>query len=181
MARDSNLLVLDEPTNDLDMETLDLLQELIETYEGTVLLVSHDRDFLDRIASTTIAMEGNGRCTVYAGGYSDMLVQRGEGVVPKTAPRRSVEKSEKPRPATTSRKLTFRQENQLRELPGELERLAADIARLEQLLGDPELFARSPDKFHKATSALESRQTALEAAEEDWLELATLQEELKAR
>ncbi len=175
MARESNVLVLDEPTNDLDIETLDLLQELLDDYDGTVLLVSHDRDFLDRVATTTIAMEGNGRATVYAGGWSDYQAQKGEDAQPESAKKGA---KTKPKPAELKSasqakpKLSFTEKHRLEELPKELERLEAEIAKLEELLADPELFTREPVKFKKATEALTTRQEALEQAEEEWLELA---------
>jgi ATP-binding cassette subfamily F protein uup len=179
MAKDSNLLVLDEPTNDLDVETLDLLQELIADYEGTVILVSHDRDFLDRVATTSVAMEGDGRATVYAGGWTDHLAQRGAG--PDGAPA-AKPKAPGPAPRPDTRpdarpgKLSFRQAHRLETLPAEIDRLTAEIAKLEGLLADPELFTREPAKFHKATEALLQRQTALAAAEEEWLTLEELRE-----
>ncbi|WP_261396910.1 ABC-F family ATP-binding cassette domain-containing protein [Leisingera aquaemixtae] len=171
MARSSNLLVLDEPTNDLDVETLDLLQELLDNYDGTVLLVSHDRDFLDRVATTTIAMEGNGRATAYAGGWSDYIAQRG--------PLEAVEKAEKVKPAKPKPKqesqpkdgLSFKEKHRLEALPAEIERLEAEIGKLQELMSDPELFTREPVKFKKATEALVERQEKLAAAEEEWLEL----------
>jgi len=173
MARESNLLVLDEPTNDLDIETLDLLQELLDDYDGTVLLVSHDRDFLDRVASTTIAMEGDGHATAYAGGWSDYRAQRGRD---DTAP---VEiKSEKTEVKTAkskqgkSSKLSFTDKHRLEELPEVIARLEAEIAKLEGLLADADLFTREPVKFKKATEALTARQEALTLAEEEWLTLA---------
>ena len=174
MARESNVLVLDEPTNDLDIETLDLLQELLDDYDGTVLLVSHDRDFLDRVATTTIAMEGNGQATVYAGGWSDYQAQKGADAThqdgkkdAKTISKKSELKSKSP----AKPKLSFTEKHRLEELPKELERLESEIAKLEQLLADPELFTRDPVKFKKATEALTTRQEALEKAEEEWLTL----------
>ena len=171
-ARTSNLLVLDEPTNDLDVETLDLLQELLGNYDGTVLLVSHDRDFLDRVTATTIAMEGDGRATVYAGGWSDYISQRGGAVAgavedkAKPAPR----KVENPKSAPKSG-LSFTEKHRLEALPNEISRLEAEIAKLTELLSDPELFATNPVKFNKATEALVERQDKLDAAETEWLEL----------
>ena len=172
MAQESNLLVLDEPTNDLDVETLDLLQEILGDYDGTVLLVSHDRDFIDRVASTTIAMEGDGRAVIYAGGYSDYRAQRGAPDAP--------EKIEKPKASApqvkqetkkVSQGLTFTEKHRLEELPSVIERLEAEIARLGVLLADPELFTREPVKFKKATEMLAERQKSLGAAEEEWLML----------
>ena len=169
MARSSNFLVLDEPTNDLDVETLDLLQELLETYDGTVVLVSHDRDFLDRVAATTIAMEGDGRATVYAGGWSDYLSQRGqddfaESVVKAKA---GAAKGAGSKPEKSG--LSFTQRHRLEILPEEIARLEAEIGKLETLLGDATLFTENPAKFQKATDALLERHDKLSAAEEEWL------------
>ncbi len=175
MARDNNLLVLDEPTNDLDIETLDLLQELLGDFPGTVLLVSHDRDFLDRVATTTIAMEGDGNATAYPGGWSDYRRQRADIVA---TPARTAEKPKtNTSPATTpaaqpqKTKLSFSEKHRLDTLPAEIEKLEGEIAKLTQLMADPDLFARDPAKFDKATKALADRQTALEAAEEEWMVL----------
>ncbi|WP_341366215.1 ATP-binding cassette domain-containing protein [Yoonia sp. BS5-3] len=172
MARESNLLVLDEPTNDLDIETLDLLQDILGEYDGTVLLVSHDRDFLDRVATTTIAMEGNGQAVVYAGGWSDYRAQRGGDFAeapeaPKPAPKK--EKQAEKKQAASG--LSFTERHRLEALPAEIDRLTAEIAKLEELLADPDLFTREPVKFQKATDALVARQIALGAAEDEWLEL----------
>ncbi len=173
MARESNLLVLDEPTNDLDIETLDLLQELLADYEGTALLVSHDRDFLDRVATSVIALEGDGAAIEYAGGWSDYRSQRGEGPAAakpeKPAPKAGARPVAAERPAV--RKLGFKETHRLSVLPAEMERLSAEIAKLENFLADPQLFSREPKKFAKATEALAERRAALDAAEEEWLEL----------
>ncbi len=170
MAHSSNLLVMDEPTNDLDVETLDLLQELLDDYDGTVLLVSHDRDFLDRVANTTVAMEGNGTATVYAGGWSDYIAQRtpseGEKAEKAKASKAKVKQESK---AKTG--LSFAEKHRLEKLPSEIERLEAEIAKLEELMADPELYTREPVKFQKATEALVQRQEKLSASEEEWLEL----------
>ncbi|TPE53662.1 ABC-F family ATP-binding cassette domain-containing protein [Amaricoccus solimangrovi] len=181
MAKDSNLLILDEPTNDLDVETLDLLQELIDDYEGTVLVVSHDRDFVDRVATTTVAMEGDGRATIYAGGWSDYQAQRppDAGPEPKAEPkpaRAAPREAPKPKPRG---KLGFAETHRLETLPGEIDRLTAEIGKLEALLADPALFTREPAKFRKATDALVARQGALHAAEEEWLRLEALREEIE--
>ena len=173
MARESNLLVLDEPTNDLDVESLDLLQELLDDYDGTVLLVSHDRDFLDRVATTTIAMEGQGRATVYAGGWSDYQEQRKEDQFLEAA---KVVEKQKPEKAPKSNNiapkpggLSFTEKHRLEALPAEIERLEAEIAKLSELLSDPELFSKEPVKFKKATEMLTERQEKLSSAEEEWL------------
>jgi len=179
-TRPSNLMVLDEPTNDLDFETLDLLQELIADYSGTVLLVSHDRDFLDRIVTSVIASEGEGRWTVYAGGYSDMLAQRGAARgEAKAAARPKGSGEERRKPQGASRKLSFKDKHALETLPGRMEMLEAEIARLEDRLADPGLYARDPDGFGKATAELTGKQTDLAEAEEEWLRLEMLREELE--
>ena len=187
MAKESNLLVLDEPTNDLDIETLDLLQELLDDYDGTVLLVSHDRDFLDRVAATTIAMEGDGRATVYAGGWTDYQAQRGEGggapgwnsvsydgkrkapEAPAAAPAATPVAT--PAKSAAKSKLSFTEKHRLEALPGVIDALEAEIAKLEDYLAAPDLFTKEPVKFRKATEALVQRQDALAAAEEEWLTL----------
>ncbi len=176
-AKDCNLLVLDEPTNDLDIETLDLLQDLIGGFEGTVLLVSHDRDFIDRIATTTLVMEGQGRATLYAGGWSDMLAQRGSapfGPAAPIAPPAPERRSPAPPPPPPPRRpgLSGAEKRRLDTLPAEIDRLAAEIGKLEGLLADPGLYAREPAKFAKATEMLTQRQQALAAAEAEWLDLA---------
>ena len=184
LAKPSNLLVLDEPTNDLDVETLDLLQELISDYEGTVLLVSHDRDFLDRIATTTIAMEGDGRAVAYAGGWSDYQAQRAEAApepvrTDKGKPGKRAAKAPPPAAAPAAkpaRKLGYREQQRLDALPGEIDRLTAEIAKLEEYLADPDLYTTAPQKFAKATEALTERQAGLDAAETEWLELEELRE-----
>ena len=173
MARESNLLVLDEPTNDLDIETLDLLQELLDDYDGTIILVSHDRDFLDRIATTTIAMEGNGRAVAYAGGWTDYRAQR-ESIMDAPVP--SAKSASKPASSAPALKeapsrLSFTEKHRLTELPDVISRLEGEIGKLETLMADPELFTREPVKFRKATEALTARQAALASAEEEWLSL----------
>ncbi len=178
LARPSNLLVLDEPTNDLDLETLDLLQEMLAEYAGTVLLVSHDRDFLDRVATSTLAAEGDGRWIEYAGGYSDMLPQRGDPAAASlTRPRAT---GARPAPRAASRKLSFKDKQSLQTLPGRMEALTREIARLQAVLADPDLYRRDPKAFAAATEALTGAERELAAAEERWLELELLREELEA-
>ncbi|MCU4653562.1 ATP-binding cassette domain-containing protein [Roseibacterium sp. SDUM158016] len=177
MARHSNLLVLDEPTNDLDVETLDLLQDALAAYEGTVLLVSHDRDFLDRVATVTVALEGEGRATVYAGGWSDMQAQRNAGAdietSEKPAPKKAPAAPARPTPpAKAVRKgLSFTEAHRLEALPAEIARLEAEIAKLAEFLSDPQVYATAPAKAEKAGAALAERQALLSAAEEEWLTL----------
>ena len=169
MARESNLLVLDEPTNDLDIETLDLLQELLDDYDGTVLLVSHDRDFLDRVATTTVAMEGNGKAMVYAGGWSDYQAQK-QADTPAPAQSKDKMKIEAKAPQKKEKSgLSFTEKHRLEALPSVIERLEGEIAKLETYLAAPDLYAKEPLKFQKATEALVERQSALSAAEEEWL------------
>ena len=172
MAKPSNLLVLDEPTNDLDVETLDLLQDILGEYDGTVLLVSHDRDFIDRVATTTIAMEGDGKATVYAGGWTDYQTQKALTEAPpaaeKTAPKKA---AEAPKEVAKKAGLTFTEKHRLESLPGILEKLEREIGKLHELLSDPDLFTREPVKFAKASEMLVEREAALAAAEEEWLTL----------
>jgi len=171
MAKESNILVMDEPTNDLDVETLDLLQELLDDYDGTVLLVSHDRDFLDRVATTTVAMEGDGHATVYAGGWSDYRAQRGEDA-PKKESKSKQKTSAVSKQATAPQEgLSFTEKHRLEALPGIIERLQAEISKLEEFMSDPEMFTKEPIKFQKATDALVERHNALSDAEEEWLVL----------
>ena len=176
LARPSNLMVLDEPTNDLDLETLDLLQDMLADYPGTVLLVSHDRDFLDRTVTSTLAAEGQGRWTEYAGGYTDMTRQRpapDDAASPRTRP--------KPGPGrTAARKMSFKDKQALDTLPAEMERLANRIAVAQRRLDDPDLFRRDKAKFAKASDELAEAQAGLAAAEERWLALELLREELGA-
>ena len=178
MARESNLLVLDEPTNDLDVETLDLLQELLEDYEGTILLVSHDRDFLDRVATTTIAMEGSGKATVYAGGWSDYQAQKkAEAPLVEKQAKNKINNSAQKIDNKRKSRLSFTETHRLEQLPDEIEKLGAEIGKLEEYLSNPALFSEEPLKFKKASEALAERQTALSAAEEEWLILAEKAEE----
>jgi ATP-binding cassette subfamily F protein uup len=186
LAAPSNLLVLDEPTNDLDLETLDLLQELLAEYAGTVIVVSHDRDFLDRVATSVIVSEGEGRWQEYAGGYSDMLAQRGAGVAAKQTPaqKRPAAReggAQEPAPAPAARrKLTFAQAHALKTLPERIETLAAEIARHNAVLADPGLYARDRAAFDRASAALAKAQADHAKAEEEWLALALLAEEIGA-
>jgi ATP-binding cassette subfamily F protein uup len=176
MAKPSNLLVLDEPTNDLDVETLDLLQDVLAAYDGTVLLVSHDRDFLDRVATLTVALEGEGRAVVYAGGWSDMEAQRAAAdkeTPVAVAPAKPAPKAPKPAAPAPARApgLTFTEAHRLDALPAEIARLEAEIAKLAEFLSDPAIYATAPAKAEKASAALAERQAKLSAAEEEWLSL----------
>ena len=175
LAQPSNLLVLDEPTNDLDLETLDLLEEMLSQYPGTLIVVSHDRDFLDRVATSVLMSEGEGRWIEYAGGYSDMVAQRGSGVAPRAAaaPTRA-EPKEKPAPREKTQaktRLSFKERHLLSTLPATIDALRAKREKLQGLLHDPGLCARDPAKFAKAGEALATLDAELSRAEEDWLEL----------
>ena len=171
MARESNLLVLDEPTNDLDVETLDLMQELLSSYDGTVILVSHDRDFLDRVAATTIAMEGDGKATVYAGGWTDYLAQRGMEDFADSVVKSMTSGAKQTKETKLQKGLSFTEKHRLEALPAEIERIGLEIAKLEELLSDPALFSEQPAKFQKASDALVQRHEKLSDAEEEWLML----------
>ncbi|RKK02625.1 ATP-binding cassette domain-containing protein [Pseudoroseomonas wenyumeiae] len=181
-ATPSNLLVLDEPTNDLDLETLDLLQEQIAEYSGTVIVVSHDRDFLDRVATDVIAWEGEGQWQDYPGGYSDMVAQRGHGVrAREDAARKSTPAPAAAKPAAAAaparKKLSFKDQHELDTLPAKMRKLEAEAAKLKEILADPGLYARDRARFDKATELLARSEAQLAEAEERWLELEMLREE----
>lgn len=189
LARPTNLLILDEPTNDLDIETLDLLQEIVAGFSGTVILVSHDRDFLDRTVTSTIAPanpdQPDGRWIEYAGGYSDMMAQRKGAAEEK----RKAERQEKAKaapsapssqePGKAKAKLSFKQKFALENLPKEMEKAQEEIAKREQRMADPELFAKDQAAFNKLAQEMEKLREKLEAMEEEWLELEMLREELE--
>jgi ATP-binding cassette subfamily F protein uup len=189
LARPTNLLILDEPTNDLDIETLDLLQEIVAGFSGTVILVSHDRDFLDRTVTSTIAPvnpdEPDGRWIEYAGGYSDMMAQRKGAAEEK----RRAEKQEKAKaapsvsasqdPSKAKGKLSFKQKFALENLPKEMEKAQGEIAKREQRMADPQLFAKDPAAFNTLAQEMAKLREKLERMEEEWLELEMLREELE--
>ena len=188
LAKPSNVLMLDEPTNDLDLETLDVLEEMLGDYAGTVLLISHDRDFLDRAVDTVIVPEGNGKWLAYAGGYSDMLAQRGEDVRRKgvkSAEKAAADKtgpSSEARPPRTAgpsrRKLSFNEKHALETLPARIAAIEAEISRLQAVLADTTLYARDRAAFDRASAAMTAKQSELASAEERWLELELLREEI---
>jgi ATP-binding cassette subfamily F protein uup len=183
LAKPSNLLVLDEPTNDLDLETLDMLQEMLADYQGTILLVSHDRDFLDRVASSVLMSEGEGRWTEYAGGYTDMVAQRGAGVAARkakavTSPKAAAA-SPAAAPAQGQRKLSFKEKHALETLPGLMQKLESEAAALEQRLADPGYFGRDAKGFDADIKRLAAIRDELARAEEQWLELEMKREELE--
>ena len=178
-AQPSNLLVLDEPTNDLDLETLDLLEDVLGDYPGTLMLVSHDRDFLDRLVTSVIAVEGGGKVAEYVGGYADYLRQRPPPADPRvrpSAPREPVPKA-RTEPAS-KRKLSFKEQRDLDLLPARIDALAEEIGRLEAALADPDLFARDADAFAAKTARLDAATAERAAAEERWLDVASRAEEL---
>jgi ATP-binding cassette subfamily F protein uup len=176
LAKPSNLLILDEPTNDLDMDTLDLLEDVLADYQGTLLVVSHDRDFLDRLVTSVIAVEGNGVVREYAGGYSDYLRQRPN---PEAAPvkREAVRPEAVSRPKAQTR-LSYKDARELDELPARLDALADEIATFETRLADPGLFARDRAGFESAAARLDAARSELAGAEERWLELESQREAL---
>jgi ABC transport system ATP-binding/permease protein len=185
LAKPSNLLVLDEPTNDLDLETLDVLEEMLADYAGTIILISHDRDFLDRAVTSVIAPEEGGRWLEYAGGYTDMLAQRGE----KTLANKNARKAEKNQAsqdngqasasaAKPKRKLSFNDKHALETLPGKISKLEKEITDLQKRLADPALYAKDREAFEKASAALVKAQNGLSEAESRWLELEMLREEI---
>ncbi len=185
LAKPSNLLVLDEPTNDLDLETLDVLEEMLASYTGTVILISHDRDFLDRTVNAVLVPEGGGRWVEYAGGYNDMLAQRGAGLAgikaqPKPRTPRAREGGEPPRAAKAGkRRLSFHEKHALETLPEQIAGLQAGLRRLQNQLSDPGSYARDRQAFAQATESLSATQAQLATAEERWLELELLREEIE--
>ncbi len=190
LAEAGNLLVLDEPTNDLDLETLDLLQEMLGDYAGTLILVSHDRDFLDRVVDTVLVSEGEGRWIAYAGGYSDMVAQRGVGVqargvvapkgTAKDAVKDAVKNPAKPAARPDARKrLGFNEQHELKTLPARMKALEGNRAKLRAALDDPTLYARDPARFEAISRTLATTEADLAGAEERWLELEMMREELE--
>ncbi len=180
----SNLLVLDEPTNDLDLETLELLQETIAEYPGTVIVISHDRDFLDRVCTSIVAAEDSGIWVEYAGGYSDMLAQKFAVVQPVSPPspkkgKRNASARTVERATASKSRLSFKQKHALAILPGELQRLQFEIGRIKSKLADPALYAQDQKKFAAFSDALAEREQLLATAEQEWLELEMLREQIE--
>ncbi len=185
LAKASNLMILDEPTNDLDIETLDLLQEMLGNYAGTVILVSHDRDFLDRTVTSVVAYEGKGKWVEYAGGYTDMVEQRGKGLEEvrenqEPARRSNTAKPKKGKSGGQSQKLSYKQKHALEVLPGKIEALESEVAELQSRLADPDFYNRDPAGYDSVTQQLGSAETSLSEMEEEWLELEMLREEINA-
>ncbi|SNS17023.1 ATP-binding cassette, subfamily F, uup [Sphingomonas laterariae] len=173
-ARHSNLLVLDEPTNDLDLETLDLLQEVIADYDGTVLIVSHDRDFLDRTVTVTLGLDGSGKVDIVAGGYEDWERQR----APKTEAKKAAARPAEPPREKVRTKLSYKDQRDYDNLPAEIEKIEAGIARDEAALADPDLYAKNPKRFDELTKAIDAARARKDEAEMRWLELAEMVEAL---
>ena len=172
LARPSDLLVLDEPTNDLDMDTLDLLEDALGEFAGTLIVVSHDRDFLERMVASIIALEGDGRAREFVGGYQDYVRQRG-GRTPASSARTSKPAvAPTPKPRSPRDGLTFKEQHELDGLPARIAKLESDIGRIESALAEPDAYARDADRFHKLTQWLDRSKEELEAAEERWLALA---------
>jgi len=170
-----------EPTNDLDADTLDLLQEALSDYDGTVLLVSHDRDFLDRLVTSTIALEGDGTAIEYAGNYSDYLAQRAPREKPAAVPTRKDKVVAPAREQGPAKRLSYKRERALAEAPKKIEALHAEMAALNAALDDPDRYGRDSKTFAAKTARLGAAQSALDAAETEWLELELLREELNGR
>src|SRR5436305_8712225 len=186
LAKPSNLLVLDEPTNDLDLETLDVLEDMLGDYEGTVILISHDRDFLDRVVTSVIAPEGDGQWIEYAGGYTDMLAQRGADLKrdavkagPTEDTREETREAKLSLPSSPKRRLNFNEKHALETLPKRIAKLQAEIAKQQRHLDDPDLFQKNRKKFDQASDALTKAQQELREAEDKWLELEVLREEIE--
>jgi ABC transport system ATP-binding/permease protein len=184
MTRPSNMLVLDEPTNDLDLETLDLLQEMVADYAGTVLIVSHDRDFLDRVVTSVLNYEGEGRWQEYAGGYTDMVFQRGSGIEEQARARMAAKASkngklEKPREQKKP-KMTFKDKYALETLPGRIAEIDKELANLQKRLADPGLYTRDPAGFDAGSRKLAEMTKQKADAEEEWLRLEVLREEIES-
>ena len=177
LAKPSNLLILDEPTNDLDMDTLDLLEETLADYDGTLLVVSHDRDFLDRLATSVIFVEGDGRLAEYVGGYSDALRQRGQESVAPPPPAKPAPAA-KPVPSSRpAAKLSYKDQRELDSLPIRLDKLGQEIAAIERDLADPALYGRDPGRFAALSERLAASLAERDQAEQRWLELEMLREE----
>ena len=177
-ARPSNVLVMDEPTNDLDVETLELLEEMLGEYPGTLILVSHDRDFLDNVVTSSLVMEGHGRVGEYVGGYSDWLRQRPAAATSTPAAKLTPQVAPTPAPASTSapaaatrRKLGFKEQRELEQLPALIETLEAQVAEATARIASPELYREGSERVLAANQELSGLQARLDAAYARWNEL----------
>lgn len=179
LAKQSNFLVLDEPTNDLDMDTLDLLQEVLDDYEGTILIVSHDRDFMDKVATSLIYMRGDGTVYEHVGSYSELL-EKLKGLPPKTNNKKTVNKEEpKVREKNKTQKLSYKEQYMLENLPKEIEKLATENKAIEVALGNANLYTDDPQKFDELTTKLADNKEKLEEMENQWLEVQMKADELE--
>jgi ATP-binding cassette subfamily F protein uup len=182
LAKETNLLILDEPTNDLDIETLDVLQEALSDYEGTIIIVSHDRDFLDKIVTSTIVFDGKGGVLEYAGGYSDYVRQKAlsddEEAKKKKAKTTSVKEKNNSKPKSKNNKLSYKHQRALEIIPGQIEELDGKIAKCEEKLADANFYSKNPEDFEKTSSLLSDYQAKKEELEEQWLEIEMLKEEM---
>jgi len=184
-AREANLLVLDEPTNDLDLETLDLLQEVIADYDGTVLIVSHDRDFLDKTVTLTLGLQGDGKVDVIVGGYADWEAKRDirfdNGRKPAKQKPAAAQNSDEGASKETQKKakLSYKDQRDYDEIPAQLEEIDNYIARAQKALANPDLYAENPEQFHALTTMIERKATEKQVAEERWLELAMILEKME--
>ena len=184
LAKPANFLVLDEPTNDLDLETLDLLQEMLASFQGTLLLVSHDRDFIDRVVTSVLVNEGDGIWTEYAGGYTDMLAQKSAAASEKPVSRKEIKAAEKiaavvlAGPGAARRKMTFKEKHSLENLPMEIESLGKEVSRLETIIAEPGAFARDRAAFETASTKLATAKARLSTAEDEWLTLEMLRSDV---
>ncbi len=179
LAKQSNFLVLDEPTNDLDMDTLDLLQEVLDDYEGTILIVSHDRDFMDKVATSLIYMRGDGTVYEHVGSYSELL-EKLKGLPPKNNNKKTVNKEEpKVREKNKTQKLSYKEQYMLENLPKEIEKLAAENKAIEVALGNANLYTDDPQKFDELTTKLADNKEKLEEMENQWLEIQMKADELE--
>ncbi|WP_339862874.1 ABC-F family ATP-binding cassette domain-containing protein [Paremcibacter congregatus] len=181
LALPTNFLILDEPTNDLDMDTLDLLQDMLGEYDGTLILVSHDRDFLDRIVTSSLVLEGDGKVLEYPGGYQDYIRQRASRKAEEAAAAAAAKKAAKPVDAPQNRavKLSYKHQRALENLPKEIAKLESDITKFQIKLGEVDFYSKDPEGFSKINRALEAAMADLAAKEEEWLELEMLREEMK--
>ena len=179
LAQPTNLLILDEPTNDLDMDTLDLLQDVLSDYSGTMLMVSHDRDFLDRLVTSTIVIEENAVLQEYPGGYSDYIRQKenrtdSPQMVKKVNQKTSVKIQN--RKVVSKKKLSYKYQYALETLPKEMEEINAQIKKVEKKISEPSLYDKNPKMFNQATADLKNLVNNLADKEEQWLKLAMLSE-----
>ena len=182
LANPANVMVLDEPTNDLDMDTLDLLEDILADYDGTLILVSHDRDFIDRLATSTIGLDGSGRAVETPGGWQDFVGQNPGffGAPPKIEPPKAAPKPAPPAAPKVAAKLSYKEQRRLTELETLIADLPGKMATLETALADPGLYGRDPTAFDRFGRALAAAKDQLAAAEEEWLELEARREALEA-